>query len=151
MAHQMQRFVFVRIIGFLENSDIIRTAFMKVLIFIHIDRINLKTYISEILAGQFTGLTDVFHITHMSALACQHQDFLNTGICNDFHFMLDFLHVQFLAVNMVITVKTTVNAIIFTVIGNIKRCEKIHTVAEMVTALHSSFFCHLFQKWLCRR
>ena len=61
MSGQMKGFIFVRIVGFLENRYIIRSAFMEICIFVRIHRIDFQTDDSEIFLCNFYSLTDIFH------------------------------------------------------------------------------------------
>ena len=65
------------------------------------------------------------------------------GICNYFHLMGNLFHIKLHTINMVITVKSTVHAIIFTIVCNIKRCKQIYCISEMLTCLYFRFLCHL--------
>ena len=78
MPHQMQCFIFIRIIGLLKYCHIIRPTLMEIAVLITVDRIDFKAYISKIPAGQLTGLSDISYIALGPALAGQHQDFLNS-------------------------------------------------------------------------
>ena len=62
LAHQMKGFVLHMVVGFLKHGDIVRPAFMKILIFFRIDGVNLQAYITEILVGQLAGLADVLDV-----------------------------------------------------------------------------------------
>ena len=149
MPHQMQGFVFHIVIGFLKYGHIICTTFMQVTIFITVDRINFQTDIAEIFLCQPAGFPDILDITLRTAFSGQHQDFLNAGVCNDFHLMLDFLKSQFLTMNVVVAVKSAVHTVILAVVCNVKRCEQIHRISEMLACLDLCTLCHALQKRLC--
>ena len=53
------------------------------------------------------------------------------------------------AVNMVIAVKSTVYAVILTVISNIERSKQVHCITKMFTCLILCFLCHFFKKRFC--
>ena len=53
--------------------------------------------------------------------------------------------------DFVVTVKTAVNAVIFTIIGNVDRCEHVDAVAKMLFCLNLSCLCNFFQKRKCGR
>ena len=93
MPHQVQGFILYIVIGFLENSDIIHTTFMQILIFIRIHRINFHADHTEIFSCQLTSLTDVFDITHGTAFACQNQDFLQTCLSDRRHLFFDLFRI----------------------------------------------------------
>ena len=103
----------------------------------------------EIFLCQPAGFPDILDITLRTALASQHQDFLNAGVCNDFHLMLDFLKSQFLTMNVVVAVKSAVHTVILAVVCNVKRCEQIHRISEMLACLDLCTLCHALQKRLC--
>ena len=63
--------------------------------------------------------------------------------------MLYLFHIQFHTVNMVVTVKSTIHTVIFTIIGYVKRCEEIYCIAKMFACFYTSFLCHFFQKRFC--
>ena len=143
MSHQMQSFVFIGVIGFLKYSDIICTAFMQITIFVGIYRIDFKTDHAEILSCKFTCLTNVFYITFCPAFSSKNQDFFHTRISNYFHLMGNLFHIKLHTINMVITVKSTVHAIILTIVCNIKRCKQIYCISKMFTCLYFRFLRHL--------
>ena len=142
MPHQMQGFVFNIVIGFLEYRHVISAAFVQIPIFIAVDRINFQTDIAEIFFCQPAGFPDILDITLRTAFSGQHQDFLNAGVCNDLHLMLDFLKSQFLTMNVVVAVKSAVHTVILAVVCNIKRCEQIHRISEMLACLDLCTLCH---------
>ena len=85
----------------------------------------------------------------LNAVINEKKDFLNAGVCNDFHLMLDFLKSQFLTMNVVVAVKSAVHTVILAVVCNIKRCEQIHRISEMLACLDLCTLCHALQKRLC--
>ena len=113
MACQMQGFVFIRIIGLLENSYIICTAFVKICILIRIHRIHFKTYHLEIFPGNLAGFSDIFYIGFGFAFTGKDQDFLKAGFCNSCHFLLNLFLIQLCTADLVVAVKSTVNTVIF--------------------------------------
>ena len=68
----------------------------------------------------------------VATLARKNQNFFHARIGDNLHLALDLLHGQLHTLDMVITVETTVNAVVFTVIGNIERRKQIDRVAEML-------------------
>ena len=146
MSHKMKCLVFVWIVCLLENRYIIGTALVKILVLITVYRVNLKTYISKILCGKFTRFTYVFNITCTSALTREHKYFLDAWVGDDFHLMLYLISIEFLSVNVIVAVKTTINTIILTIVSNIERCKQIHRISKMFTRLNLCPLCHLFKK-----
>ena len=65
--------------------------------------------------------------------------------------MLDLLKAELHTVDVVVAVEATVNAVVLAVVGNVKRGEKIHRVAKMLTGLDPGLLSHLFEKRLRRR
>lgn len=116
---------------------------MEITIFVTVDRINLKSHIAEIFGGKLTCFPDVFHVTHAAALTGQHQDLLNTGIRNDLHFFFNLFLIQLFTLDIVVTVESTIDTIIFTVVGYVKRREDIDGISEMFAGLDLRFSCHL--------
>ena len=86
----MQRLVFIGIVRFLKYCYIICSTFVKISVFIRIDRINLKTDHLEIFLCDLAGFSDIFHGRFAAALAGQDQNFLQTGLCDRCHFFFDF-------------------------------------------------------------
>ena len=56
------------------------------------------------------------------------------------------VHIQLGTTNLVMTVETAVNAVIFAVIGDIQRREHLHRVAEMLARFRLCALCHLFKE-----
>ena len=86
----MQRLVFIGIVRFLKYCYIICSTFVKISVFIRIDRINLKTDHLEIFLCDLAGFSDIFHGRFAAALAGQDQNFLKPcpGNCSHLFFNL---------------------------------------------------------------
>ena len=151
MSCQMKCLVFFRIIRFLKNGHIVSSTFMKISVFICVDRVNLKSDHSKILSRKLTCLTDVLHVTHTTALACKNQDFLHPGIGDDLHLMLDLLRCQAHSVDVIVAVKATVYTIVLAIIGNVEWREKINRIAKVFSRLSACFLRHLLQERFCSR
>ena len=147
----MKCLVFIWIIGFLKNGHIICTAFVQICIFIRIHRINFKSYDFKIFSCNFACFSNIFHIRHFSALTCQNQYFLQTWFCDLSHFCFNFLCIQLCPADAVMTVESTVNTVVFTIICNIKWCKKADRITKMIFFFHLCALCHFFNKRLCRR
>ena len=76
-------------------------------------------------------------VTLAAALAGENEDFLHSAVGDDLHLFFNLLHGQLHAVDVVIAVKPTVHAVVFTVIGNVQRGKQIHRVAKMLAGLPS--------------
>ena len=151
MTGQMQRFVFVRIISFLKNGYIICAAGMQIGILIRIYRIDFETDDTEIFFCNLACFTYIFHGGHGRTFSGKNQNFLQTGGGDGGHFFLNLFRCQAGTVDLIVTVETAVNAVIFTVVGNIDRCEHIDTVAKMCLCLLSGSLGDFFQKRQCSR
>ena len=88
----MQCFVLIRIVGFLKYRHIIGTAFMKITVFVCVDRIYLQSDHAEIFPCQPACLANIFDITLSTALAGQNQNFFHSGVSDHLHFLFDLLH-----------------------------------------------------------
>ena len=73
--------------------------------------------------GNTVYLFTPLYIALRTAFAGKDQDFLHTGVSNDFHFMLNLLHIQLHAVDMVVAVEAAVDAVILAIVGNVQGCE----------------------------
>jgi len=145
MSHKMQGFILICIVGFLEYRYIIYATFMKIFILIYIYRIDLNTDISEIFPGNLHCFSDIFYIRIGPAFPCKDQDLFHTGLCDHLHFMLDLFKCKFFAADVVVAVKTAVNAVILAVIGNIKRGKNVYRIAKMIFCDLLSFSGHYLQ------
>ena len=146
----MERFVFVGIVGFLKHCHIVHPTFMEIAVLIGVDGIYFYPHHSEILSRQLTGFADILHIALSAAFPGEDQYFLHAGIGNDLHFVLDLLHAQLHAPDMVVAVEAAVYAVVLAIIGNVQRGEQIYGVAEVLACLPAGLLCHFFQKRLCR-
>ena len=151
MSQQVKLFVFVRVVGFLKYGYIIRAAFVEISVFLRIDRIDFKPDHAEIVPRQFAGFSYVSHMALGPAFAGKDEDFLHAAVGDDFHLFFNLFHGKLHPVNVVITVKSAVDAVIFTVIGYVERREQIYCVAEMAACFKPCPLCRLFKKGLCRR
>ena len=91
VTHKVQCFVFVGIVCFLKDSDIICAALVKIFIILAVDGVNLKTDHFEIFSRQLARLTDIFNIAFCLAFARENEYFLHSRIGDNFHFMLNLL------------------------------------------------------------
>ena len=146
MSHKMKLFVAVAVICFLKYSNIICAALVEILIFFCIDRIYLKTNISEILSCKLTSISDIVNIAFGSAFTCKNKYFLDTALCDYPHLMFYLFHIKLHSVYTVITVESAVYAIIFTVICDIERCKYVNGISEMLSCFVSCLLRHFFKK-----
>ena len=143
---EVQGFVLLVVIGLLKYGDVVHTALVQISVLIHVERINLDADDTEILARQLNGFTDVGYRRHGTALAGQNEDFLQTGLRDGLQFLFDLVHIQLGTTNLVMTVKTAVNAVIFAVIGDVQRREHLHRVAEMLARFGLCALRHLLKE-----
>ena len=143
---EVQGFVLLVVIGLLKYGDVVHTALVQISVLIHVERINLDADDTEILARQLNGFTDVGYRRHGTALAGQNEDFLQTGLRDGLQFLFDLVHIQFGTANLVVTVETAVNAVIFAVIGDIQRREHLHRVAKVLACFHLRPLGHLLEE-----
>ena len=151
VAGQMQLLVLIRVIGFLEHGDIVRAALVQIGVLIGIHRINLHAANAEILTRDLAGAADVLHIRHSAAFAGQNQNFLKAGLCDGGHFLMDALIIQLGSLDLIMTVKSAVDAEVLAVIGDINRRKHADGITKMLSRLFLGFFCHFFQERLCCR
>ena len=143
---EVQGFVLLVVIGLLKYGNVVHTALMQISVLIHVERINLDADDTEILARQLNGLADVGYRRHGTALTGQNEDFLQTGFRDGLQLLLDLVHIQLGTANLVVTVETAVNAVIFAVIGDIQRREHLHRVAEMLARFGLCALRHLLKE-----
>ena len=62
VTRQMQRFVFIRVIGFLEDGDIIGAACVKLGILISVHRVDFQTNDLKVFPCDFAGFTNVANV-----------------------------------------------------------------------------------------
>ena len=151
MSHQMKGLIFIRIVSFLEHRHIIYTTFMEILIFIHIHRINLNSDIFKILSRNLYRLSNICYIRIGTALTGKHQNFFHSRLRDDLHLMLNFFKRQLLPADIIVTVKSTINAVVLAIVGNVQRCKNIHCISKMIFCNLFCLACHLLQIRGCRR
>ena len=151
VAAEMQGFVLLIVIGLLEYGDVVHAAFMQISVLVHVQRIDLDADDAEILARQLDRLADVGHRRHGAALAGQHQNLLQAGLRDGLELLLDLVHVEFSAADLVVAVEAAVNAVVFAVICDVERREHLHRVAEMLARFHLRTLRHLLEKRQGRR
>src|SRR5699024_674338 len=152
MTCQMEGLIFVCMIGFLENRDIVCSAFMKVGVLIRIHRINLQTDDPEIFPGDLTGLSNIFYGGFFPALPCQNQDFLKAGLGNSCHFLVNLFIGKLGSFDPVMAVKPAVYTVVFTVICYVDRREHINGITEVLPGLLLGTLSNLLQqRQRCRR
>ena len=151
VSHQMERLIFFRIVCLLEHRHVVHATFMKILIFIHIDRIDLDSDIFKIFPRDLYSFSNVFHIGISAALTGQNQNFFHTGLRNDLHLMLNLFKIQLLPPDIIIAVEPAVNAVVLAIIGNVQWCENINGISKMIFGNLFCFSRHLLQIRCCRR
>ena len=151
MPHQMQGFIFVRVVGLLEHGHIVHAALVEIPVFVHIDRINLDADIPEILPGNLHRLADIVHIGPLSAFAGENQNLFHPRFGDDLHLMLHLFQGELLPADIVIAVESAVDTVILAVVGDIDRREDVDRIAEMVLRLLLRPSCHPLQEGGRRR
>ena len=146
MAGQVQRFVLVGVIGFLENRDVVSAAFVQVGVFIGIDRVDFHTDDAEVLAGDFDGVADVVHIGHMAAFTGEHEHLFQAGLGDVGAFLVELFVVQAGPDDFVVAVEAAVDAVIFAVVGEVDRREQVHCIAEVAARHAVGLLGNLFQE-----
>ena len=91
------------------------------------------------------------YVAHSRAFPGQDQDFFQPLSGNSLHFRFYFSGSKLGAFDIVVAVKAAVDAVIFAVVGDIKRGEQIDGITEMFTCFCLCPLCQLFQKWCCGR
>ena len=119
---------------------------MKVAVFVCVDRIDLQTDHAEVFACQFAGFPDICYVALGTAFAGENQDFFHAAVRDDLHFMFNLLGSQLHAVDVVVTVKTAVNAVILTVVRDVERSKQVDRVSKVFACLQTGSLCHLLQK-----
>ena len=147
----MQLTVFIRGVGFLKNGDEVSSALMQIGIITAVHGVDLKTDNTKIFAGQPAGCTNILYVAHSRAFPGQDQDFFQPLSGNSLHFRFYFSGSKLGAFDIVVAVKAAVDAVIFAVVGDIKRGEQIDGITEMFTCFCLCPLCQLFQKWCCGR
>ena len=146
VSRQMQRLIFIGVIGLLENGYVVGSAFVEISIFVRVHRIHLKADNPEIFPGDLTSLSNVFHVGFGTAFTGQDQNLLKSGFSDGLHLFFNLFRVKHSTIDLVMAIKTAVNTIIFTVIGNIERCEHVNAVAEMLPCLPSCLLRDLLKE-----
>ena len=144
----MELAVFVGIISLLKNGDKVCPALVQVSVILRVHGVDLKPDNLKVAPRDFAGFPDVGNIRHFGAFAGEDQDLLQTGSGNGLHLLFNFCLIKPCAVDFVVAVEPAVDAVIFAVVGNVKRGEKIDGVAELPPGLPLGGFGHLFQKRL---
>ena len=145
MTHQVKLFETHLVVGFLENRHVVHAAFVQIAVLVGIHRINFHTHHAEILTGQLAGFADVFHAALRAAFACENQDFFHAAVGNHLHLVLDLLHGELHALDVVVAVEAAIDAVVFAVVGDIERRKEIDVVAEMLAGFDFGLGGHLFQ------
>ena len=146
VALQVEGLVFVCVIRLLEDGDVIRAAVPQVAVFVGVHGVDLQADHAEVFPGDLHGFADVLHAALGPALAGQHQDLLHAGVGDDLHLVLDLLFVQLHPLDVVVAVEAAVDAVVFTVVGDVEGGEEIDGVAEVLLGLPLGLPGHLFQK-----
>ena len=89
VACQMKCFIFIGIIGLLEDSYIISATCMQIRILIRVHRIDFKSDHFEIFSCDLAGISDVFHCGFVSAFSGQDQNLLQACLSDRLHFFFN--------------------------------------------------------------
>ena len=152
MAGQVERFVFVGIVRFLEYSDIVGAAFVEIGIVLGVGRVYFHVDDTEVLASDFDGVADVLDVAHLRTFTGQHDDFFNARVGDILAFLVKFLIVQTGPFYFVVRVESAVDAVIVAVVGKINRRHDGNVVAEVAARDQMGFLSHFFEeRGSCRR
>ncbi len=89
VACQMKCFIFIGIIGLLEDSYIISATCMQIRILIRVHRIDFKSDHFEIFSCDLAGISDIFHCGFVSAFSGQDQNLLQACLSDRLHFFFN--------------------------------------------------------------
>ena len=147
----MKRLVLIRVVGLLEDRHIVHTTLVQIPVLIDIDRIDLNPDIFKILFGDLYCLANIMNIGICPAFACEYQNLFHSGLRDNLYLMLNFFKRQFFPADIVVTVKSTVNAVVLTIIGDVEWCKNIYRISKMIFRDLLRFSRHLLQIWCCCR
>lgn len=145
VSRQMQCFILIGVVRFLENGDVICAAFMEKPVFIDVYGIDFDADDAEILTGDPDGIADIGDVRHMTAFAGEHEDFFQSRDGDVPTFPVQFVVRQAGALDLIMRIETAVNAVIFAIIGEIDRREEIDGIAEVAACDGPGFAGHFLQ------
>ena len=141
----MQRFVFRRVVRFLEYRNVVGAAFVEVFVIVGVDRVDFHADDPEILAGDLDGVSDVLNVRHLRAFAGQHEDFFDAGVGDVLAFAVELFVVQAGPLDFIVGVEAAVDAVVVAVVGKINRREDGNVGTEMAARHDVGLLGHLFQ------
>lgn len=149
VSQKVEGFVFFCVVCFLKNRYIVGTAFMKVFVIFCVHRVDFQPNHAEIFSCDFAGLADVLNAAGAFTFACKNQNFFHATFGNYLHFVLNLLGVEHHPFYVIVAVEAAVNAVVFAIVGNVKRGEKIDCVSKVPAGFSLCFLGHLFKERFC--
>ena len=146
MAGQVERFVLVGIVRFLEDGDVVGAAFVEVGIVLGVGRIDFHVDDPEVLTSDFDGVADVFDVAHLGTFTGQHDDFFDARVGDVFAFLMELFVVQAGPFYFIVRVKAAVDAVVVAVVGKINRGHDGNVVAEVTARDQMGFLGHFFEE-----
>ena len=142
----MKLFITFAVVRFLEYGHVIDAAFVQVLVLVDIHWVDFDANELEVFTCKFACFADVFDAAFRTAFTGEQEDFFHAAIGNDFHLVLDLFHVQLHALDMVVAVEPTIDAVVFAVVRDIERREQINVVAKVTTCFNFRLGSHFFEE-----
>jgi len=149
VTEQVKLFVTLAVVRFLEDCHVVDAAFVQVLVFVDVYRVDFDAHELKVFAGELASFADVFDAALCAAFAGQQQDFFHAAIGDDLHFVFDLFHRKLHALDVVVAVKAAIDTVVFAVVRNIERSKQINVVAEVTTRLDFSLGGHFFEERCC--
>ena len=148
---QMNLFIADAVIGLLVNTDKISAALLDIGILVCVHGIDLDANGRKVLFGNFTGVTDIFHIRVVPGFPGEDENLSQPGFGDVAQLGVNFIIGELSAVDFIGTVKSAVSTVVDTVVGDIERSIESGSIAEVAGGFLFGAPCHLLQIGLGRR
>ena len=127
----MNLFIADAVIGLLVNTDKISAALLDIGILVCVHGINLDANGRKVLFGNFTGVTDIFHIRVVPGFPSEDENFSQPSFCDVAQLGVNFIIGELSPVDFIGTVETAVGTVVDTVVGDIQGGIESGSIAEV--------------------
>lgn len=116
VSRRVRNFMFCVIVNFLGCNRVVYAAFVRMAVFVAISQVGFRASVTRVFLYRPTNFPSVLSVALHATFSNRRRSFLGTKIYGSFRLVLSFLGDRFLAVGIIMTIGSTMRAMVLTVI-----------------------------------
>lgn len=127
--------MFSVIVNFLRCHRMVDTTFIRVPMFVTISQVGFRASVTRVFFYRPTNFPSVLSVALHATFSNRRRSFLGTKIYGSFRLVLSFLGDRFLAVGIIMTIGSTMRAMVLTMIYGVGQYRRVRHVSRVLTYL----------------